>query len=112
MSGSVGGVVAGPNTADGLTWWQIRYPDITGWSAEDYLAPAAVNLQPDSVKILPPTLEFHVQCVVGNVYPKEGITIRPGANTNLPKELVIIMNPVIGDRETTLNDQLRYRKVC
>ncbi len=30
-------VIGGPRTADGLTWWQVRTGNLSGWAAEKYL---------------------------------------------------------------------------
>ena len=37
--GNIYDVVGGPQTADGLTWWQLKDPSdgITGWGASDYM---------------------------------------------------------------------------
>ena len=32
--GTAGTVVAGPQTADGLTWWQVRFDGLEGWMAD------------------------------------------------------------------------------
>ncbi|MDB5238945.1 MAG: glycoside hydrolase family 5 [Candidatus Parcubacteria bacterium] len=40
--GSKGTVTAGPVSANGYKWWHIEYRDgLSGWSAQDWLAPAA-----------------------------------------------------------------------
>jgi hypothetical protein len=38
--GMTGEIVAGPTTADGHTWWQVKYDyDVTGWTAGEFLTP-------------------------------------------------------------------------
>lgn len=40
-------VVAGPQDADGLTWWNVAYGDITGWSADQFLRAVQPIPEPD-----------------------------------------------------------------
>jgi uncharacterized protein YraI len=50
-------VVAGPTAADNFTWYQLDANGVTGWSAEEYLAPA------------PPILAFAAQVPTVPLFP-------------------------------------------
>jgi uncharacterized protein YraI len=50
-------VVAGPTAADNFTWYQLDANGVTGWSAEEYLAPA------------PPILAFAAQVPTVSLFP-------------------------------------------
>jgi hypothetical protein len=39
-------VIAGPESADGFTWWQLRGEEATGWCAGDWLQPAGADGSP------------------------------------------------------------------
>ncbi|MGE0598078.1 MAG: SH3 domain-containing protein [Dehalococcoidia bacterium] len=41
-------VLGGPQDADGLTWWNIQYGDIVGWSAGQFLAKPLPEPDPDA----------------------------------------------------------------
>jgi len=41
-SGSQGPVLGGPQTANGMSWWQVQMPSGTGWVAAPYLARTGV----------------------------------------------------------------------
>ncbi len=56
-NGEVYIIVAGPETADGFVWWQIRDPDNVfrlGWVLADYLAVGEI-ISPTPTETLPPT---------------------------------------------------------
>lgn len=36
-AGTQGTVVAGPQTANGFAWWQVKFPSVTGWVGFDSL---------------------------------------------------------------------------
>ncbi|MEQ1936398.1 MAG: SH3 domain-containing protein, partial [Fimbriimonadaceae bacterium] len=53
-SGSLGNIISGPTTANGLTWWRVDWDSYsTGWSAQDYLLKVTVAPAPSISSISP-----------------------------------------------------------
>ncbi|TSC86911.1 MAG: hypothetical protein G01um10148_16 [Parcubacteria group bacterium Gr01-1014_8] len=52
LKGMMGAVASGPQSADGYTWWQVKWdgsgflPGATGWSVEDYLQKISTGTAP------------------------------------------------------------------